>query len=309
VPLDRIVVPEALAAFHLKYFGEAGRAWSAALPDVAADYLRRWDLRLDGPPQHGVVGLVLPVLRVDDTPAVLKLQPIDDESSGEAAALRAWDGDGAVRLLADDPVTGTLLLERLAVDRSLADLPDEMKATQIIAELLARLSSHAAPPHLRRLSDIAATMIADTPQAVRSLADAGEARLVRRWADAVSEVVGEAGDQLLHWDLHYENVLAADREPWLAIDPKPLAGDPAFELLPALHNRWEEIVASGDPARAVLRRFDLMVEMLGLGRDRAVAWSLARVLQNALWDVKDGEHAVNSAQLLIAEAFAGPRPA
>lgn len=72
----------------------------------------------------------------------------------------------------------------------------------------------------------------------------------------------------------------------MAIDPKPLAGDPGFELLAALHNRWDEAVATGDVPRAIRRRFDLMTDILGLDRQRATAWTLARVLQNALWDVE-----------------------
>src|SRR5690606_10428198 len=80
---------------------------------------------------------------------------------------------------------------------------------------------------------------------------------------------GEPGDRLLHWDLHYDNVLAGEREPWLAIDPKPLAGDPGFDLLPALDNRWDDVVAGGDVRRAVLRRFDLLVEALGLDPARS----------------------------------------
>jgi streptomycin 6-kinase len=76
-----------------------------------------------------------------------------------------------------------------------------------------------------------------------------------------------------------------DRDMWVAIDPKPLAGDPGFELLPALWNRWAEVSASGDIRRALLRRFDLMVEVQGLDGERAAVWTLARVLQNALWDM------------------------
>ena len=108
----------------------------------------------------------------------------------------------------------------------------------------------------------------------------------------VQDVIGEAGDRLLHWDLHYDNVLAAHpcdpREPWLAIDPTPLAGDPGFELLPALGNRWDDLIATGDLPRALRRRFDLMTEILTIDRQRARAWTAGRVLQNVLWDVDSG---------------------
>lgn len=304
-PADRIVVPDALQAFHVKFYGAAGREWSARLPTLAVEFLDRWELRLDGPGRHGMVALALPVLMADDTPAILKLQPIDDEHPGEGSALRRWGGDGAVRLLAEDAQTGTLLLERLDGDRDLLTVPDDLEAVRIIAELLARLNAHRAPSEIRRLSEVAARMVADVPDAATALAG-DQARALERWACVVADVVPEAGDQLLHWDLHYENVLAGQRELWLAIDPKPLAGDPGFELLPALHNRWDQVVASGDPPRAVRRRFDLMVEVLGLDRERAVAWTLGRVLQNALWDVEDGR-ALSEDQLLIASVLSDRR--
>jgi streptomycin 6-kinase len=304
VTADRIVVPPALAAYHARSYGEEGRAFTAALPGLVAGFLQRWRLRLDGPPRHGMVALVLPVVGADGTRAVLKLSPMDEEHAGEATALRTWAGQGAVRLLDDDPATGTLLLERLHDSRSLADLPDDLRAVQVVSELLARLTAHPAPRGIRTLASVAERMLADAPAAAQSLADPDARRLLARCAAAVREVADDAGDRLLHWDLHYENVLAGDREPWLAIDPKPLAGDPGFDLLPALGNRWDDVVATGNVERAVRRRFDVMVEVLGLDRDRAVAWTLGRVLQNTLWDIEDGQ-APDPAQAAIAVALTG----
>ena len=143
-------------------------------------------------------------------------------------------------------------------------------------------------------------MLDQVPRAVPRLRDPAQQRLVRTCASAMAELIGEPGDRLLHWDLHYDNILAGQREPWLAIDPEPLAGDPGFDLLPALHNRWDEVVATGYVARAVLRRFDLLTEVLGLDRQRATGWTLGRVLQNALWDIEDGETALEPSQVTIA---------
>ncbi len=298
-----IVVPAELAASHAKHDGEAGRRWIFRLPDLAAHYLDRWHLRRDGPAAFGVAALVLPVRRTDGTPAALKIQPVNEENAGEAVGLRAWAGQGTVHLIDDDPATGTLLLERLDASRPLSSLPDDTQALQVLSELLARLVTRPAPPGLRRLTDIAQAMIDQTPHALTALHQARDRRLVQTCAAAVAELVNEAGDRLLHWDLHYDNVLAGAREPWLAIDPKPLSGDPGFELLPALDNRWEDIVATGDVARAVRRRFDLMVDVIGLDRPRAVGWTLGRILQNALWDVEDGAHELDPVQVAIAEAL------
>ncbi|MEU9644687.1 aminoglycoside phosphotransferase family protein [Streptomyces sp. NPDC048188] len=276
-----IVVPEQLAASQAKYNGEAGRAFVAGLPALAEEFLLRWDLRLDGPSMHGWAALVLPVVRGDGTEAVLKLQIVDAESEGEPVALRTWAGDGAVRLLDHDAATGTMLLERLDAGRMLSHVEDSREAVLVIARLLAHLTATPAPPGMRRLGDIARGMLERTPGTLERIADPADRRLVADCAAAVREVADEPGDRLLHWDLHYENVLAADRARWLAIDPKPLAGDPAFDLLPALDNRY-------DPAQTRWR-FDAMTDVLGLDRERARAWSLGRVLQNSLWNVEDGD--------------------
>jgi len=299
-----ITVPEQLVANLPKYYGDRGRAWIADAPRLLAEHLEKWELTVDGPAMSGVVALVVPV-RTADGPAALKLQIDDPEHPGEAAALRTWNGDGAVRLLREDPAAGTMLLERLDSRHDLLTVHNDVQAVQIIARLLVRLNAYKSPEGVRSLGEIAAGMLEFAPEAARRLADPAEGRLIRAWAAAVREVAGESGDQLLHWDLHYENVLAADRAEWLAIDPKPLSGDPAFELLPALHNRWDEVLASDDPHRAVRRRFDAMVEVMGLDRERAVIWTLGRTLQNSLWTVEDGDVRLEPPQMLVAEALRG----
>lgn len=302
-------VPAALAGAQT---GAQWRAWTEALPALATEFLDRWHLRLDGQPDHGSVALVLPVLREDGTPAVLKLQPVDAETRGEPLALRAWGGHRAVRLLDSDSATGTMLLERLDSARSLQTLPDSTLALRHLSELLADLSRTPAPPGLPQLGEVARAMLAELPRRVGHLADPAERRLLTCCAAAVREVVDQPGDRLLHWDLHYANVLAPradapvpDRGCWLAIDPKPLAGDPGFELLPALRNRWEDLAAEPSISRAVRRRFHLMTEVAGLDRQRAGAWTLARVLQNALWDIEDGDDWLEEDQVVIAQVLLG----
>ncbi|WP_198536330.1 aminoglycoside phosphotransferase family protein [Streptomyces resistomycificus] len=275
-----IDVPDELAASQEEFNGEAGRAFVAGLPRLTAEFLDRWELTVDGRPMHGVSALVLPVVRADAGRAVLKLQLLDEESEGEPVALRVWDGDQAVRLLDHDEATGTMLLERLDPTRMLSHLGDTREAVLVIARLLSHLTAFPAPPGMRRLGDIAQVMLDRTPRALERTPDLRTRRLIADCAAAVREVIDEPGDRLLHWDLHDENVLASDRAPWLAIDPKPLAGDPGFELWPALDNRFD--------ADEIHWRFDAMTDVLGLDRARARAWTLARLLQNTLWDIEDG---------------------
>ncbi|WP_329381478.1 aminoglycoside phosphotransferase family protein [Streptomyces sp. NBC_01351] len=265
----------------------------------AEGFLERWGLRRTGPGMRGMTALVLPVERADGSAAVLKLLEPDEETAGEPVALRAWGGEGCVRLLEYDAATGTILLERLDERRHLSVLAreDARAAVAVVGGLLARLTAPAAPAGLRGLGGIAAGMLESVPEALEQLADEEERRLLRDCAGALAEVAGEPGDRLLHWDLHYDNVLAGGREPWLAIDPKPLSGDPGFELLPAMVNNFR--------VEEVRWRFEALAEAVGADRERARCWTLGRVLQNCLWDVEEGEERLEERQVAVARVLLG----
>nr|ADC52833.1 streptomycin 6-phosphotransferase [Streptomyces platensis] len=302
-PSERIDVPEALARSYTRNGGEEEQAWIAGLPALVTEFLDRWELTRDGGLSSGEASLVVPVLRVDGTRAVLKLQRPREETTAALIGLRTWNGNGMVRLLDHDPVSSTMLLERLDGARTLASVEDDDVAMRILAELLARLHSVPVPGGLRGLGDIAGDMLKEVPQAVTSLTAPTDRQRLHRWASAVDELAGEPGDRMLHWDLHYDNVLAAEREPWLAIDPEPLVGDPGFDLWPALDTGWEQIAATGDALRVVRRRFDLLTEALELDRGRATGWTLGRLLQNTLWDIEDGRTTIDPSQIAVADAL------
>lgn len=306
-----IDIPDALIATQSTYNGEAGRAFVAALPGMAAGFLERWGLRPDGAAMHGVCALVLPVVRVaDGRRAALKLQPVDEETAGEPVALRLWGeaSAGAVGLLEYDAATGTMLLEGLDGRRALSGVADAREAVRVVGGLLAGLTAVRVVEGvgLRGLGEVAARLVAAAPGVAGRLADAGERGLVADCAAAVREVAGEPGDRLLHWDLHFGNVLAgagAEAEGgerggrWVAIDPKPLVGDAGFELFPALVDRFD--------VDDVGWRFDLLTGVLGLDRGRARAWTLGRVLQNACWDTEEGGRRLVPAHAELARRLLG----
>ncbi|MFE6736016.1 aminoglycoside phosphotransferase family protein [Microbacterium sp. NPDC057650] len=279
------------------------REWLRLLPSVARDLLQKWDLRPDGMVRAGEAGVLVPVRRADGTPAALKLQPPKPETSAAILGLIAWSGRGTVLLLDSDTDAGGMLLERLHEDRSLEAVDDDDDAVHVVGGLLTRLHDAPAPDGLPRLGAIVAQMIGDAPAAMRVL-EADDRSRMDRWARQVAEVETEAGDRLLHWDLHYGNVLSADREPWLAIDPEPLVGHPAFDLWPALDSEWSTDHSVSDAPRIVRRRFDILTEMLALDRHHAAAWTAARLLQNALWDIEDGHHVISALAKTVDDALA-----
>jgi streptomycin 6-kinase len=162
----------------------------------------------------------------------------------------------------------------------------DLAACEIVAGLYPRLHV-PAPPRLRPLTGYIARWTADLDAVPRNAPVPH--RLVQQAVALGRDFLADPASVgvLIHSDLHYYNVLAGDREPWLAIDPKPLSGDPHYEIAPMLWNRWEEVVASGDVRTAVRRRFHTLVDAAGLDEARARDWVVVRMLHNAMWELED----------------------
>lgn len=282
--VNSLTVPDAVMALAGR--GPRWADWVAALPATAQHCFQQWRLRSDGAPSHGHCALVLPVRTDAGSPAVLKIGFPDDESEHEHLALRRWDGRGAVRLLSADPPRRALLLERL--HREDLCTVDEARACQVVAEMYPLIHVPAMPA-LRPLSSSIERSTAELTALPRG------APIPRRLVEqAITLGADLAADRavpprVLHTDLHYANVLGAEREPWLVIDPKPVNGDPHYEIAPMLWNRWEEI--AGDVRAGVRRRFWMLVDTAGFDEDRARAWVIVRMVHNAMWAVQDGPRA------------------
>jgi len=253
------------------------------LPRLVRDLLGEWELRADGAAMYGECALVLPVV-ADGAAAVLKVGWPHWEAEHEHLALRDWDGAGAVRLLRADPHRYALLLERC--DTRDLNTIGVLEACELVASSYRRLHVPAGPRY-RLLSEQARRW------AVELEALSHDAPVPRRYVEQAAALARDLGSdpacdgRLIHTDLHYANVLAADREPWLVIDPKPLSGDPHFEIAPLLWNRWDELVATGNVRRAVRQRFHTIVDAAGLDEDRARDWVVVRELVNTLWAMDD----------------------
>ena len=212
---------------------------------------------------------------------VLKIQTPHRESEYEAAALELWDGDGAVRLLAHDPEQHALLLERCVPGSPLAAAGQE-KALDVLVSLLPRLWKPAAAP-FRPLAEEAAWWIDQLPGTWEQTGKQFEQRLLEAALDELSELAPTQAEQvLLHQGLHGENVLAAAREPWLAIDPKPLVGEREFAVAPIVRS-----FELGHSRRDVLYRLDRLTSELGLDRERARGWTIG---QTIAWSVGSEYH-------------------
>lgn len=265
-----------------------GPEWAAyvdRLPGVLRALLEEWQVEPDPASRvmHGHGSVVVPVLGAAE-PAVLKVAFPDVETEHEALALRHWDGQGAVRLLRADPHRRAVLLERLH-PTDLGTLGD-LEACEVVAGLYADLHV-PAPPQLRTVTSYVArwrdplgSLPRDAPV---------PRRLVEQWLALVRDLEADptSTGRIVHGDLHGENVLAATRAPWLAIDPHAMSGNPHFEPAPMLWNRWEEI--TGDVRSGVRRRFHTIVDAAGLEEELARDWVVVRMVLNAYWSIEDAQ--------------------
>ena len=281
-----IRVPEGFAADTLTREGEAARTWLARLPDLVGELSMRWGLRVTGDPMHGYMALVVPVLR-GDARCALKVSWIDDETVNEAAALALWNGRGAVRLLDADDTAGALLLEWLDPRRRLAEA-DLSVAVPVAGRLLRRLAvpvpaGWPGRPVLR-LGQWALDLAAELPGRWRATGRPFPERRLDEAVDMAAALAPRAGGLLANRDLHYWNVLAGEREPWLVIDPKVMRGDAEFGLAPLL---WRRLGEAGGPA-GLRRRFDALVDEAGLDAELARGWTLLRAVDYQLWGLSLG---------------------
>jgi streptomycin 6-kinase len=296
--VSEVHIPSLLAAAVRDDDIPERRAWLARLPEVVDEAARMWELDLGEPFEPGgSAAWVAPAITAAGDERVLKAGWRHWEADHEAEGLLAWHGHGAVRCLASQRFADTtvLLLERCRPGVTLAAARPERDQDAVIAELLLRL--WAAPLHPDapfRPLQFMCDRWADTYER-RLAADARgfDPELGREGAAALRALPRSAKCRvLLCTDLHAGNVLSAEREPWLAIDPKPFVGDPAYDVVQHMLNCDERLAA--DPAGLARR----MAGLVHLNAERVTRWLLARCAQESLSDLSMREPARRLASAL-----------
>jgi len=246
-----------------------GRVWLEALPATVRETAQRWNLELGQPFADCYVSLVLPA---QDRDLVVKIQFPDRESRHEAAALSLWAGNGAVLLVDHWVEKHVLLLERCVPGTHLADV-GPATGLDVIIDLLPRLWVRATEPFGSLAAEVA-TWVRNLPHEYESAGRPFARSLLDEAIEVLTGLAGSQGEQvLIHQDLHGDNVLRSQREPWLVIDPKPLSGEREFGLSPVI--RSSEF---GHSRAAVLYRLDRLTDELGLDQERARMWAFGQAI-------------------------------
>jgi len=295
-------LPQSFIAQIGATFGDAGRAWLTRLPAILATCVERWGVTLAPHYSNLSYNYVAPGTLRDGTPIVLKIGCPDHEYRTEVDALRLYAGAGAARLLDFDETHVALLLERLVPGTMLATMQDDEEATAIAARIMRQIRRPVPEQHTF-------PTVADWFEGLRELRaefDGGTgpypARAVEE-AETLAAVLFRtaAPPTVLHGDLHHFNILAGERQPWLAIDPKGIIGEPAYEIGAWMRN-WP--LDGTDPVPHLERRLDLFAAAFGVERARLRAWTVAQGVLSAWWSYDAARKTVGMRPLAMIAHFA-----
>jgi len=272
----------------IELFGEEGRAWLDRLPAILAACEERWNLTIGAPVGNLSFNYVAPAILADGTEVIVKTG-LTDEFPSQPQALRHFDGHGMTQLLAYDERDAAMLLERLKPGTSLRTVEDDEVAISAAADVMRKIWRPLPQEHypfptvsdwgkgFARLREQYNGRTGPFPPAIFDKAEKLYAELSTSMAESV----------LLHGDLHQDNILSAEREPWLAVDPKGVIGEPVFETGALLRNFWPDILSIPNPKSLMARRIDQLSAELGFDRERIYDWGFSQAVLSVLWSIED----------------------
>ena len=232
---------------------------------------------------------------------VLKISKQDGDESHSGEVLKAYDGEGAVRVFESE--TGAVLLERLEPGEPLVNLVKQgrdVEATNVLAEVIAKLANHKPP--------IGCPTVADWGRAFDRYLQSGDEQIAREVVEEAREMYDQLASSqrqtmLLHGDLQHYNVLFDDERGWVAIDPKGVIGELEYEVNALLRNPIELPDVFANPV-TISRRLESLTTALNLDHARALRWSYSQSILSAIWDIEDGHRLTpNTPSLLLAQTL------
>lgn len=286
---EPVSIPATFARRIIDLHGQAGEDWLSDLPGLLRACAEQWALRIAQPFPELSYNYVAPATGSDGAAVVLKLGFPGPDLTREADALRLMDGRGSVRLLATDLDNGTLLLERAQPGHTLEALceQNDEAATSLAASVMHCLWQPLPPGHaFPSVQDWAAEL--NQAQTEHERGSPLPVRLLDRATGLLHDLTCSVDEPvLLHGDLHHGNILSAEREPWLAIDPKGIVGEPAAEAGALIRNPIPQLLTWPNLSRVLERRVHQLAEELKLDRKRVHAWATAQAVLASVWAFED----------------------
>lgn len=265
---------------------KAHAEWMGRLPEQVAEVERRWSLSVQEIFEPSF-NYVVRASHVDLGEVIVKLGVPGIDFVRELEALRLYGGQGAARLLKADATNGAMMLESLRPGRVLSDVRNDEEATSIATSVMRSLWRPAPERHpFAGMSEFEGGVewlricLANGDSPIPTTLAGRAEGLLREMASAPTNPV------LLHGDLHHDNILSAERVPWLAVDPKGVVGDPAYDIGPFLYNH---LFGTHDPGSTLRRRVDQIAEELGFERGRVVGAAIPRAVLAAWPSRSTGE--------------------
>lgn len=285
-----VIIPGNLAE-GLSRGADGASEWLGRLPSIVASAEVRWGISIADPfDPGGVTSWVAPARTADGRDVVYKCTFPHPEAVGEAAALIRYDGDGAVRLFESQPVTSEMLVERCEPGDSLWALEDRLGRHEVAAGLMRRLWRPVAGGEFGSLSELTTGWAGVTMRRLLTIPAPWVTSPIERGVDLLQALphTFDGDGVLVHQDFHPGNVLAAQREPWLVIDPKPIVGDPAFDPVPMLVQDRGGV--HEPPAHAVIERdLSAFAGLVGIDAARIAMWAIARCAEWTMESLERGQ--------------------
>jgi streptomycin 6-kinase len=282
------ILSEAFRRRVASVWGAKGEAWLERLPALIEACAERWTLSVRAPARDLSYNFVTFVVTADGTEAVLKIGVPNPELTAEIDALRAYAGGPVVELLAADCELGALLIRRLIPGMPLSEAEEDEEATVIAGRLMRDLPVAEPPDH--RFPTVGDWALAF--DRISTTFDGATGPLPEWMVDKAAGLFRElrastSCRKLLHGDLHHENILADRANGWVAIDPKGVIGDSAYEAARFQHNPIPGFLSTDDPRAVARRRVEILASILGEDRVRLLAWAFFDAVLAACWSVEE----------------------
>lgn len=287
---------------HIHAYGSKGEQWLQNIPELISAFESKWNFRALAPYPLSY-NYVAPVILSNGVKAVFKLgYPDDDEFRSEIYALLTCNGQGICRLLQSDTKQCAMLIEHIDPGTPLSQEPNDEQATRIIASVMKKMWRPIEPNHscipikrwTRALYEYPKTPLDSSKPSI-------PLTLVMRAKILFEELIQSSSTSVLtHGDLHHDNILLSQKRGWIAIDPKGIVAEPAYDVAAMIRNPYKLFSRDVDFAPLLKRRIQILSEELDISAKRLHGWCMAQTILSGVWTVDHPPYTMHALRIVHA---------